>query len=121
MLNLNSVILFSENPAKLVEFYTKVFQKDPEWSGGDFHGWVVGDGMFTVGPHDKVKGKNKNPERMMFNLETDDVSGEFKRLQDGGATPVQEPYHPGEEPDMWISTLADPDGNYFQVVSPMEK
>jgi len=34
---------------------------------------------------------------------------------------VQEPYDPGDEADgdMSIATFADPDGNYFQLVSPM--
>ena len=41
------------------------------------------------------------------------------RLVAAGATAVQEPYHPGEAPDVWIATFADPDGNYFQLLSPM--
>lgn len=121
MLNLNSVIVFSENPETLVEFYKKVFQKDPDWSGGDFSGWQVGSGYLTVGPHDKVHGKSTNPERMMFFLETDDVAGEFARIKGLGSTVVAEPYHPGEEPEMWIATFADPDGNYFQLATPMKK
>jgi predicted enzyme related to lactoylglutathione lyase len=26
---------------------------------------------------------------------------------------------PGEAPEGWIATLADPDDNYFQLISPM--
>ena len=36
-----------------------------------------------------------------------------------GATVVQEPYSPGEEMDGLIATFTDPDGNYFQLMSPM--
>lgn len=121
MLNLNSILVFSENPTKLVDFYKKVLQKDPDWSGGDFQGFQVGDGSIAIGPHDKVQGKNTNPERMMFNLETSDVAGEFKRIEGLGATVITKPYQPGEEPTMWVATFADPDGNYFQLVSPMPK
>jgi predicted enzyme related to lactoylglutathione lyase len=35
---------------------------------------------------------------------------------------VQEPYRPDGMDDatqMWIATFADPDGNYFQLMSPM--
>lgn len=120
MLNLNSVIVFSENPKGLVDFYKKVFAKDPEWSGGDFVGWKIGDGYFTIGPHDKVQGKNGGPERIIVNFETTDVAGEFARIKGVGASVVATPYHPGEEPEMWLATLADPDGNYFQLASPMK-
>lgn len=120
VLNLNSFLVFSENPGRLVDFYKKVFQKEPDWSGGDFHGFKVGDGWIAFGPHDKVRGKNTNPERIMFNLETGDVAGEFKRIQALGATVVAEPYQPSEEPAMWVATFADPDGSYFQLTTPMK-
>lgn len=120
MLNLNSVIVFSENPKNLVEFYKKVFAKVPEWTGGGFVSWKVGVGYFTIGPHDKVHGKSTSPERIMFNFETADVSGEFERIKGLGAQVIATPYQPSEAPDMWLATLADPDGNYFQLETPMK-
>jgi len=124
MLNLNSIIVTSENPEKLVEFYNKVFGVDkPEWSGGRYFGWQVGSRHFIVCYHDKVKGENKEPGRFMFNFETDDVFGEFERLKGLGAKAVAAPYHPGEEEndmEAMMATLADPDGNYFQLASPMK-
>ena len=44
----------------------------------------------------------------------------LRRLTAAGATVVREPYHPGEGAEGWIATLSDPDGNYFQLVSPMD-
>lgn len=119
MLNFNSLIIFSEKPGELAEFYKKIFHKDPEWSGGDFQGFKVGDGFLTIGPHDKVHGKNMNPERLMFNMETDNVESEFQRIKDLGAEVIAEPYHPGEDEEGTICTFADPDGNYFQVTTMM--
>jgi len=119
MLNLNSILLFSENPSKLVEFYTKILGKEPGWSGGDFTGFDAGSCFITIGPHDKVKGKSQTPERIMFNFETDDVKGDFERIKELGAKVIADPYHPSEEGEMWIATFADPDGNYFQLVTPM--
>ncbi|EKD95278.1 MAG: hypothetical protein ACD_24C00546G0004 [uncultured bacterium] len=119
MLNFNSLLLFSENPKKLSDFYSKVFEKQPDWTEGDYYGWQVGSGFLTVGPHDKVKGINLSPERMMFNFETQDVKTEFDRLKSLGAAVIQEPYQPGEEPTMWIATFSDPEGNFFQVMTPM--
>lgn len=120
MLNFNSILVFSGDPEKLLEFYKKVFQKDPDWVEGGYYGFLVGKGFVTVGPHDKVRGRNKNAERIMFNFETRDVKGEFERIKKSGATVVAEPYHPGEEPEMMIATFADPDNNYFQLVTPWE-
>ncbi len=120
MLDLNSIIIFSEDPKKLASFYKEVFEKDPNWEDGGYFGFSVGKTFFTVGPHDKVSGKNKNPERIMFNLETPDVKGEFERIKDLGAEVIAEPYQMGDESESWIATFADPDGNYFQLMSPWE-
>lgn len=113
-------MLFSEDPKALSDFYKKVFQKDPEWEMEGYFGFGAGGTHLMVGPHDKVHGKNANPERIIINFETPDVKGEFARIKELGATVVAEPYHTGEEPNMWIATLADPDGNFFQLGSPME-
>lgn len=120
MLNFNSLLIFSEKPKILAEFYQKVFNKNPDWSDEHWKGWMVGSGFISVGPHDKVKGKNKNPERLIFNLETKEVEKEFKRIKQLGANVIQDPYHPDEMKKMWIATFADPDGNYFQLTTPWE-
>jgi predicted enzyme related to lactoylglutathione lyase len=117
-MNGNSILIGSEDPQRLSDYYTSLFGK-PSWEGGDFKAWQVGTGWLSVGPHDQVKGKNPDPGRMMWNIETPDVKGEFERLKAAGATVVQEPYQPGEAPEGWIATLADPDNNYFQLMSPM--
>lgn len=120
MLNFNSILVFSENPKQLADFYKKVLQVEPNWSEGEYHGFTVGNGYLTIGPHDKVKGKNSTPERIMINLETKDVKGEFERIKGLGAKVVAEPYRPDEVSGMWITTFADPDGNYFQLMTPWE-
>jgi predicted enzyme related to lactoylglutathione lyase len=57
---------------------------------------------------------------VIWNIETPDVKGEFDRLVAAGAIVVREPYDPGEGTGDSICTFADPDDNYFQLVSPME-
>ena len=117
-MNLNSILIGSADAPRLAAFYTRLFG-EPGWSGGDYKGWQVGSGFITIGPHDQVKGANAEPGRLIWNIETADVKGDFARLTTAGATVIREPYQPGEEPDGWIATMADPDGNYFQLVSPM--
>lgn len=120
MLNFNSVLIFSEDPGKLRDFYKKVFQKEPDMEEGGYYGFSVGDAFITIGPHDKVIGKNKNPERIMINLETKEVEKEFERIEKLGAKVIAKPYSMDETEEYLIATFADPDGNYFQLVSPWE-
>jgi predicted enzyme related to lactoylglutathione lyase len=119
-MNLNSILVGSEDPRPLVEFYTKLFG-EPTWDEGGYTGWQIGTGGLTVGPHDQVKGNNEQPGRIIWNIESSDVRGDFERFKAAGATVVQEPYNPsdGGAGEMSIATLADPDGNYFQLASPM--
>jgi predicted enzyme related to lactoylglutathione lyase len=117
-MNLNSILIGSEDPQRLTEYYTKLFGK-PAWDNGGFSGWQVGGGWITVGPHDQVRGKNVHPGRLIWNIETPDVKGDFDRLTAAGAAVIREPYQAGEVEGMMIATLSDPDDNYFQLVSPM--
>ena len=41
-------------------------------------------------------------------------------MRGAGAVVIREPYNFDEYPDYWIATLADPDGNYFQLVTPFD-
>ena len=117
-MNLNSVMIGSEDAKRLADYYTKLFGA-PDWSEQGFTGWQLGAGSLTVGPHDEVRGSNPDPGRIICNIETADVKGEFERVEKAGAIVVREPYEPRPGEGMWIATLADPDNNYFQLMSPM--
>jgi predicted enzyme related to lactoylglutathione lyase len=117
MLNFNSLLLFSEKPEALAAFYKQVFTTKPVWEGDGYTTFAVGQGYITVGPHSEVKGKSKEPARIMFNLETKEVKEEFERIKKIGAHVIKEP---NDEDEMGqIATFADPDGNYFQLMPPM--
>ena len=117
-MNLNSILIGSEDPQRLIDYYTKLFD-EPGWESDGFASWQVGSGWITVGPHDQVKGKNAHPGRLIWNIESADVKGDFERLTTAGATVIREPYEPDQESGMLIATLSDPDDNYFQLTSPM--
>ena len=53
-----------------------------------------------------------------WDLQLDDVRGEYVRLLALGTTGVQPPYDYADESlSFTLATLADIDGNYFQLVS----
>ena len=120
-MNFNSLLIGSENPQRLVEYYSKLLGK-PAYEGDGFASWQIGSGWMSVGPHDEVHGQNAQPGRLLWNIETADVQGDFTRLKDAGATVVREPYSfgDGSGPSALIATFSDPDDNYFQLMSPME-
>jgi len=115
--NFNNILIGSEDPQRLVDYYTKLFGK-PGMEDGGYTGWQLGTGFVSVGPHSEVKGKNAHPGRIIWNVETADVKAEFERMKAAGAIVVAEPYSFEGYPDAWIATLADPDDNYFQLTTP---
>src|SRR5512137_569412 len=118
MLNLNSFIVGTKQPKVLAAFYEKVLGKPAEMVEQEqgLWGWQVGGSFFAVLDHSEMAGPTKDPGRLMFNFETSQVKQEFARIQALGATVIRAPYEMGGG---WVATLADPDGNYFQLMSPM--
>ena len=119
--NLNSIMLGSDDPKRLADFYTKVLgAPNPDWSdeANGWFGFQAGAGGLAIGPHSDVRGKSQEPARVMLNFETPDVNGEFDRIKAAGAEVVAEPYEPGGGGGMQMCTFADPDGNYFQLATP---
>ncbi len=118
MLNLSSVMIGTKQTKVLASFYEKVLGKPPEMAddASGFFGWQVGNGYLSVLEHSEMGGNTKDPGRIMLNFETPQVQEEFERIKALGGKVVRAPYKMEEG---WIATLADPDGNYFQLISPM--
>jgi predicted enzyme related to lactoylglutathione lyase len=120
MLNFSSVLLFSENPKPLVEFYTKVFGKKPDWTMEDYSGFQVGSCILGIMSHDKVHGQNSDPDRLILNLETKEFSEEYERIKK--IANIKKEAYKMEMKDMeaaQIATFKDPDGNLFQLMTPV--
>jgi predicted enzyme related to lactoylglutathione lyase len=117
-MNFNSILIGSEDPDRLTAYYAKLFG-EPTWNDGGYTGWLIGSGAVTIGPHSEVQGRNAQPGRLIWNIETGDVEGDFEQFKSAGAIVIREPYSFEGAPESRIATLADPDGNYFQLMSPM--
>lgn len=120
MLNLNSVMIGTKKSKALAAFYEKVIGKPADMidSENGFFGWQVGSAYLSVLQHSEMEGNAKEPGRVLFNFETTQVKEEFERIAAIGGVVIREPYQMGEGGG-WIATLADPEGNYFQLVDPM--
>lgn len=117
MLDLNSIMLGTSQVEAMAAFYEKVFDRPADMTDGGWHGWQVGKGFLTIGEHSEVEGKAKEPQRMILNFETTEVKEEFERIKELGAEVIKEPYDMGGG---LIATFADPDGNYFQLMTPWD-
>ncbi|MGH2464071.1 MAG: VOC family protein [Candidatus Limnocylindrales bacterium] len=118
-MDFNSILIGTDNAPALVEYYAKVLG-DPGMVMGPYTSWKIGSGYVTVAPHSEVHGRNTAPGRFIWNIETKDVAGEFERMKAAGAIVITAPYEFAEQPGSSIATLDDPDGNYFQLLSPMD-
>jgi len=118
MLNLNSIMIGTKQPKTLVVFYEKVLGKPADMIDEEhgFFGWQVGATYLSILDHSEMVGPTKDPGRVMLNFETQQVKEEFERIKAQGGMVIKEPYEMGGG---WVATLADPDGNFFQLVSPM--
>jgi predicted enzyme related to lactoylglutathione lyase len=117
-LNFSNVMIGSAQPEVLGEFYTRVLDRPADMKEEGWYGWRFGASWLSVGQHSEVQDRAKEPQRVILNFETKEVKGEFDRIKAAGAKVIKDPY---ELQGMWIATLADPDGNYFQLMSPWEE
>ncbi len=117
MLNLNSVMIGTLKPKVLAKFYEKVLGKKPDMSEDNWSGWQAGSCFLTIGEHSEVGAKAREPQRVIFDFETKEVKKEFARIKKLGAKVIKAPY---QMEGFWIATLADPDGNYFQLMTPWD-
>lgn len=119
MLNLNSVMIGTKQLKTLAAFYEKVLGRPADMTDDQngFYGWQVGSVYFSLLDHSEMGGKTRDPGRVILNFETTQVKEEFERIKALGAEAIRAPDQMGGG---WIATLADPDGNYFQLVTPME-
>ncbi len=114
-MKVNSLVInvTSERPERLVAFYRDVvgLAPNPQIGEGAFD---AGGTAFLIDGHSETKGATKEPQRVLLNFFVDDLTAEQSRLEAQGVSFIRTA---GRE--HWggvISTFADPDGNYCQLI-----
>lgn len=118
-------MIYSENPDKLVKFYTDVLEMKilNEFKLPDDYGYklqVSETSELFIGRHSEVKSKNKDPFRHMHTFYTDDVKDWYKKVKDNPEVEIickPEPT-PGtdEKNPRLVCTILDPEGNCLQFL-----
>ncbi len=115
-MKVNQVILNinSERPAELMRFYADVVGL-PRHPDVNRESTLVAAGMEIVfDKHSDISGQAGHPARMLLNLFVDDLAAEQQRIESHGV-----PFIRSAGREYWggvISTFADPDGNYVQLI-----
>ena len=122
-MDFNSILIGSENPEGLVEYYTKVLGAPDllrRWVFGLADRVGLGDGRAALRGqgHERVAGPDHlehRDRRRQGRLRADEgCRGDRRR----GALRIRS--RRTGDLDHGIATFADPDGNYFQLMSPIQ-
>jgi predicted enzyme related to lactoylglutathione lyase len=108
-----AVMRHSADPERLRDFMRNVvgLSDDHPEAGNPF---VAGETPIYIGAHSDITGPSREPARVLLNFFVADLAAEQKRIEGHG---VKFTRTAGREP--WggvISTFADPDGNYLQLI-----
>ncbi len=116
MLTLNVVWIRSSRPEALAAFYNAVFEQSFTQPEPGVYAWSVGPSKVIVSELAPMTGIAKGTGRIAFRFECSDLVSEFNRLIQLQAAPIRGPH---EHAGVLIATLADPDGNEFELAGPM--
>lgn len=108
--NLGSVLLGSSNVEEMKTWYRNAF---PEAKENEMGAFVFGNTQLFIETHSEVSGPTKEPARAIFNLDVDDCRAVESHLKAQDVKWVREVE---QESFGLIGTVADPDGNYVQII-----
>lgn len=75
----------------------------------------IGSSYFWVGKHSGIKGKNKDPFRIMFNIRVPSVTKTYNILKKRGVKIIAAPFK-APTFDKYFVTFSDLDGNTIQLI-----
>ncbi len=95
-------------------FYVEALGLTPRSERAGFVNFEFGERRLTITLHDQVRGRTREPVRVMVNFAVHDIERTFDRLLAYGAPEIRRP-----SPEPWggvVATSADPDGNIIQLM-----
>ena len=106
---IGSLLLGSSNVEQMREWYQKAF----DVKQNDMGAFEFGPVQYYIEEHSEVSGPTQEPARIIINLDVDDCRAVEAHLKEQGVNWIR----PVEQEDFGlIGTVADPDGNYVQII-----
>ena len=111
LLGLHSVLIWSEDVKRLLPFYRDILGLSALIETEAFA--VFPEVLLRIGTHSEVRGRARDPDRVMVNFRVEDCQAEYERLSGQGVEFVRPP-----SPDAihMVATFLDPDGNLLQLM-----
>ena len=116
---ISAVLIWSGNYKELVSWYQEMLGlktieelTHPEDTGV---GLALGKSYLWIGKHSEVKGKSKDPYRIMFNITVDSVQKTYEELMHKGVEFIAKPFK-APTFDSYFATFKDLDGNIIQLI-----
>ena len=109
MAQIGSLLVGSSDPEAAKQWYRDAFAPKENEMGAFEFGTVA----LFIEEHSEVAGPTQEPARMIINLDVTDARTLESHLRGLGVTWVREVE---EMPFGLIGTVADPDGNYVQII-----
>ena len=106
---IGSLLIGSSQPDAMKDWYRKAF----DVKENDMGAFEFGPVQLFVETHSDVSSPTKESARVLINLNVDDCRGLAAHLQQVGTKFVRQVE---QEPFGLIATVADPDGNYIQII-----
>jgi len=120
---ISCVLIWSQNYQKLADWYQEVFNfkitwrvEHPDDTGIEFT-LPGGNPWLWIGKHSQVKGKNKDPHRIMLNIDVDSIDETYQHLLKHKVKILAEPFK-APTFDKWFVSFYDLDGNILQCIGP---
>jgi len=121
--NISTILIWSQDWKRLLNWYIDVLGLKPieeinhPQDTGVLLEFAPSKTWLWIGKHSKVKGKNKDKYRIMFNIDVDSIDKTYKYLL---AKKVKILAPPFKAPtfDKYFITFLDPDGNILQAIGP---
>ena len=106
--------IWTDDVETLVRFYRDTLRLNLRDYKQGWANFAWGEMRLNLGLHDRVKGKARDPHRIMVSFRVSDIDAEYQRLMEKDVEFIRVP-----EPEHWggkVATFLDPDGNVLQLL-----
>tara|TARA_Y100001970_G_scaffold200496_1_gene243898 strand:- start:5440 stop:5793 length:354 start_codon:yes stop_codon:yes gene_type:complete len=108
------IIIWTEKLDNLLGFYELLLNTKVNKLKSTSAYFTYNDFRIYISEHSEIIGNSKDPNRMIINLETDDIQREYKRLKNLNIKFIRKP-----ETENWggkVATFEDPDKNRVNLI-----